>query len=518
LFANTFNFSTTSAASSTNTQQINRVQIYPGNVTVNVGQNVVFSAIAFDSEDNPISGVGFTWQSQKTESGAPVLSMQNSTFSPQTEGTYNITASAQGYQAQVTVTVLPGVNPQTFGGQTEQGITVSSRDAKKKNNGTNNLNPETEDGGWNDSNAWSSDEPGNSVGNPPGQAATDGAGSGNFQMSAPVLSLAGRGIDLALGLSYNSRLWNKAGNEVTFDIDRGWPAPGWSLGFGKMICMGVTSGAMMVDADGTRHSYSGTLTPLGNGAFFFTGHTSDGTFIDYSFTLNDGAPWSGTANLPNGTQVLYGAQGDAAVYPTRITDAQGNYITITYRNNHGPKIETITDTMGRVVTFQYDSSERLISIKTPNINSNGQRTWVRLHYRQIALNTSFTPGIQGMVRNNDYWPWVLDAIYYPGTNTGYWFGDADSYSTYGMLAKVIEQRGMSWSASAEEQGTITQGQMTKQALYNYPLTTTNETGRTNGLNLSDAPTYTELRENWAESDDGEAITTYDVQQNSLRWS
>jgi hypothetical protein len=61
LFANTFNFSTTSAASSTNTQQINRVQIYPGNVTLNVGRNVVFSAVAFDSEDNPISGVRFTW-------------------------------------------------------------------------------------------------------------------------------------------------------------------------------------------------------------------------------------------------------------------------------------------------------------------------------------------------------------------------------------------------------------------------------------------------------------------------
>ena len=38
-------------------------------------------------------------------------------------------------------------------------------------------------------------------------------------------------------------------------------------------------------------------------------------------------------------------------------------------------------------------------------------------------------------------PWVVQAIYYPGTGSGYWFGDTDSYSGYGMIAKVVEQRG-----------------------------------------------------------------------------
>ena len=53
-------------------------------------------------------------------------------------------------------------------------------------------------------------------------------------------------------------------------------------------------------------------------------------------------------------------------------------------------------------------------------------------------------------------PWVIDAIYYPGTNTGYWFGDSDSYSTYGMLAKVSERRNMTFPPlRSTDQGTIT---------------------------------------------------------------
>ena len=104
---------------------------------------------------------------------------------------------------------------------------------------------------------------------------------------------------------------------------------------------------------------------------------------------------------------------------------------------------------------------------------------------------------------------MIDAIYYPGTQTGYWFNDPDSYSSYGMITKVVEQRGMGWTETAEPQGSISAGQMTKQAIYNYPLSATNETGRTNGVGLTDAPTYTKLTESWDGMDVSEpAITEY----------
>ncbi len=58
------------------------------------------------------------------------------------------------------------------------------------------------------------------------------------------------GIDLALNLNYNSRLWNKSGSQLTYDIDRGFPGPGWSLGFGKVAFMGGKGTKLMSVADG----------------------------------------------------------------------------------------------------------------------------------------------------------------------------------------------------------------------------------------------------------------------------
>ena len=78
---------------------------------------------------------------------------------------------------------------------------------------------------WGNENYGSSSDPRNDVGDPPGGAVDGGAGSGNFQFTAPILALAGRGINISLGAAYNSRLWNKAGaSSITYDIDRGWPA------------------------------------------------------------------------------------------------------------------------------------------------------------------------------------------------------------------------------------------------------------------------------------------------------
>jgi hypothetical protein len=105
---------------------------------------------------------------------------------------------------------------------------------------------------WTDDNFWSADDPGKLRGQPPGHPPDGGAGSSNFQFAAPVLSLGGRGQGLNFGLSYNSRVWHKANSEITFDIDNEWPAPGWSLGFGKIVAMGSQNGYMIIEPDGTR--------------------------------------------------------------------------------------------------------------------------------------------------------------------------------------------------------------------------------------------------------------------------
>jgi len=517
---------------------VNEIRIFPGSVTVTQGEQVVFSAIGYDSRKAPLNGIKFNWSSKDAEGKSAPRQLPNSIFKANAPGTFTVTAEFQGISSEVTVTVTPGrittsreVDLSKFPKREISSRTVADPDKKEKGEG-NSLTPESVPGEWGDGNWPSSDDPGNLPGDPPGGPVDDGAGNGNFSLTAPLVTLPGRGIDVALNLTYNSRLWNKAGvgggtYEMTYDIDRGFPAPGFTLGFGKLLDLGPNGGSMMVDADGTRHSFSGTLTDW-YGTKYFYGQTADGTFIDYSSIRS--ATYgiiNANARLSNGTLVMFGATANGAAYPVMIEDPNGNNMYVTYRNNQGPDIATVTDTMGRVVTFNYDSLNRLISIDAPKIidplaqgDFETTRTVARFHYRELTLNYSFASGYNASVRDST--PWVLDSVYYPATQTGYWFGGADPnsgdyanyYSSYGMLSKVTRQRGMNWTSGAEQQGVISGGQMTKQADYNYPLTTANQSPRTNGVSLTDAPAYTSLTDTWEGMDDGPAVTTYNIQQNT----
>jgi RHS repeat-associated protein len=514
-----------------------RIEIYPGDVTIQVDEQVAFAAVAYDQDGNAVGGVHVKWSCRDEDRNRAARVSQRGDFVATIPGKFQVVAETDGgKKAHVKVVVTEGAKrrssdkpertrevstrdlppvaaAQTKGKNGEQfsSHASSSRKGNKAsfshaavNSASAAAMPLPADDGWGGSNYESADDPGNTRGNPPGSAQDGGAGNGNFQIAAPVLALPGRGIDVGLGLAYNSRLWNKAAPNINFDIDRDWPAPGWSLGFGKIVGMGVDNGSMIIDADGTRHAYAGTVSYGPNLNYTdFAGHTTDGTFIDYKHhTGLGGAMVSAQAKYPNGTVIEYGAQGTGAMYPTRITDANGNYITITYVNNTGPQIQTVTDTLGRVINFHYDANNLLTAITAPTLGT-GTRTLVRLHYTQLPLNYSFS-GLTPVVRNST--PWVIDAIYYPATSTGYWFGDTDSYSSYGMITKVIEQRGMGFSASSlNDQGTVAPGSMTRQEVYDFQYT-----------DLTDAPTFTSMTETWTQDgvNTDQATTHYEVHENS----
>jgi RHS repeat-associated protein len=515
--------------------RVRRIQIFPGDVTARLGERVDLAAVAYDQNDALVGGVHFTWEARETGRNLRARITQRGEFVAQAAGRYKVTVEGARKQAHVTVTVpeFPGwrgrdPHPKKVKDVSSRDLPTSATSlSPKRTRASLRDAPHTAkaslahapiarpaatlfQGGeynyrWNEGNYYAADDPENERGNPPGGPLDEGAGNGNFQLVAPIAGLPGRGLDVSLGLAYNSHVWSKADGVVTFDMDKDWPAPGWSLGFGKLIGLG-NGGAMIVEPDGTRHGFTGTVTTDYYGNKYFNGHTADGTFIDYWHSAYaNGNSASGVAKLPNGTIIDYSTVGGNTAYPTTITDANGNYVRITYRNYTGPQIETVTDTLGRVITFYYDANNLPTAITGPDLNG-GTRTLVRLHYRLLTLDYSFS--IPARVQYPTVW--VIDAIYYPATSTGYWFGDGDSYSSYGMIAKVSERRSMGFSAaSLNEQGTITSaGTVTRQSVYEYPLSANHASP------LGDAPTYPKVTETWEGMSTGPAETLYATYQNS----
>ena len=365
--------------------------------------------------------------------------------------------------------------------------------------------------------------PTNNVGLPPGRtepgsgtapaagAGIETPGSSNFMFSVPVVTLKGRGQDLNLNLIYNSRVWSKHSTvadgchrRLTYNIDNGWPAPGFRIGFGKILFFTQfdlfgfpsvdRSQFTLISPDGTRHhmEWQAPFNPGGNNNYVAT----DGSFVRFS-----GGPFGGTAVFDDGTQVVYGAtnpndpfatwNGDAAVshasFPTKITERNGNFISITYANtvdqdfpNSGPMISSIQDTLGRFTRFYYNSAGRLVTITVPSADGLTERQVVRFYYSVMNVKQP---------TNSMFW-WeqaaVLTHVYFPGNQIGWRF----DYTPHGIAFRISKFHGMSVSSSSTtDTGTVTgEGQNAATTEYNYPTTTTN---------LADVPTFTRRTDDWA---------------------
>jgi hypothetical protein len=369
--------------------------------------------------------------------------------------------------------------------------------------------------------------PRNAVGRPPGKtepgartraAATGGTelpGSSNFNFNIPILDLPGRGLNVQLSLAYNSQLWNKSTDasgttHLTYDVDRGWPGPGFRLGFGQIEDQG-SYGYTLTDPDGTRHQLVQTDP---NHPFDFD--STDGTFIHFT-----GARGWGTVTYPDGTTIGYGANGanvtnSSRSYPTGIGDRNGNYFIIDYGNTSctnngcnfnymGPRINIIEDTMMRLIYFNYNASgSDLVSISVPPYASlpvayggTDRQDVVRFYYEDIALDTSsdsFTVDASAPPTAH-----VLRYVYFPGTQNGYRY----DYSSYGMIYRATQLRGMSVSTMATDQtGTVTnEGQIAAQTTYDYP---------TSPAGLSDAPRFTHRTDDWAGKTSAQSTYTFAV--------
>ena len=504
--------------------RIARIEIQKPKETIQIGEELLLSAIAYDRNNVPVGGVAFQWRSDYPSQDFQSGMLPHGAFVAKVPGEYSISAEANGFVSSVNIKVAaPPVVTDSSVRQEPIVRQVSSNSVDehpdKSSRSAIRLTPETEfvDGdayGWNSNNKPAAFIPQNERGETPGRSTVE-ANSNNFSMQAPILSLPGRGLDLDLSLVYNSRVWSKTNNanhDIVFDADRDQVAPGWSFNFRRLVNM-VDAGCFIIEEDGTRHSFSGrvVIDPY-SGERNFWGVTTDGSFIEYAVVTRglgtSNVDTYGIAKYPDGLEVTFvggGSIGNAnniyVLYTSFLKDNNGNYLMIIC--NYG-RVLNIIDTLGRVVTFHYDSNNLLTAITAAGLKDEAgnvtNRTFMRLHYKQLALDYSFQ-GLTPVVRNSTIW--VLDTIYYPSTRTGHWFGDGDSYSSYGMLKKLSERKGMTFSdGPLTEQGTFQPGTMTREMVYDYPATPI--------ANLTDAPGYHTMTETWEGSTTGPAVTHFDV--------
>jgi YD repeat-containing protein len=212
--------------------------------------------------------------------------------------------------------------------------------------------------------------------------------SRNYNWALPILGLPGRaGLDLNLTLSHNSLVWTKDSTGVTFDADPGFPGPGFRLGFpsiqpkffnpqtGKYAYLLVTPSGGHIE-----------LRQVGVSNVY---ESADSSYLQ----LTEGGAL--TLLTTDGTRLsLWLISGEYRC--TEVKDRNGNYLSVAYYGDG--RIDKVIDTLGRTVTFNYDTYQNLISITQPwkrqtEANPTGVdevHTWATFGYTNLTLQPSFS--------------------------------------------------------------------------------------------------------------------------------
>ncbi len=473
--------------------RVERIQVSPSVFVGYQNQPVVLAAIASDLAGSTVQGVKFSWESSDTDKVQIDDSGQAVFLQP---GRAKIICRAGSVKSIVPVLVKPGPRPMQTDAQwridqaglnSDDAPTGASSAAfvhslldKVSPTAEAQIQPPDNSEFYYDQ-LWS--EPRNLIGSPPNRA-TDSWRLGkilpegsNYSLAILIYSFGGRGFSSDLTLYYNSRIWsrrNDAGVEkVAWNAGAGWPSPGYSLGFGRIVVYGPSNNTkyVWVEPNGTRHY-------LGSGDASTTGtyETTDGTHITFVGSAANG----GSLNFNDGTKVAITVTNNRLL-PTQIRDRNGNYITISYQSAKGgvpyapTAINFVTDTLGRAVSFNYTFNV-LTSITLPSFNG-GATNIVSFDYQNLTVSYNFSgltvenapTGTQKMLKH----------VYFAQKQTGYMM----SYSDYGMAYNVSLRKQM----SVDQQGVISDGTEMASANFNYPTSGSTQ--------LTDAPGFSQRVEN-----------------------
>jgi YD repeat-containing protein len=223
--------------------------------------------------------------------------------------------------------------------------------------------------------------------------------SRNFSWGTSLVSLPGRaGLNAGFGMSYNSLVWTKHGSSVYFDIDNSNISPGFRFGFPVIE-------PVYYDDNGTRTFNYMMVTPEGRRVEFRqtsgasdTYEAADSSYLQLK-TMGASNPNDPAENITisvtetDGTKMSYEWKA-GAFRCNQIKDRNGNYITINH-DEYG-LLRTVTDTLGRIITVNYDSQFYPTSITQTWKDGNGQgsnitHTWATFTYStsEPSISTNF---------------------------------------------------------------------------------------------------------------------------------
>ncbi|HLG15431.1 MAG TPA: RHS repeat-associated core domain-containing protein [Blastocatellia bacterium] len=490
--------------------KVTNISLCPRRLLMYVGEEHMLSPLPLDRDREPLHGVTFAWESSDP-SIAEVAS--DGSVTALKAGTCKITASVEtngNKKAKVHVEVREGKrpflkneewdrehgrdcdDPESDPAEAAEGSTADSNRSAARVGPSEAVTSAVLD---NDDppNVAGAADPINATGHPrftPNLAAQgsslggdDQMGSLNFGFGVPIFGSSGRGVGIGLSLVYNSRLWTKDGNNIVFDYDQGWPAPGFRLNYGRIIpdynAPTVDPPShLLIEADGTRTP----LIPTNSLRTLY--RSNDGRAIEFD-------PAFSRLHTQDGTDIQYELNGSKLV-PTFIRDVHGNSITITYVTScsdalrvepctcgsgcvrpQRQAIKQISDTLGRFVTFHYFANGNLAEIRVPGYNGGASRTLVKFAYQPLTLAYNF--GSMMVINAPGNSPVdVLRRVYFPDTGRGYIF---DGYSSYGMFTHASMRLGMTATSEGTE---------VAYTEYRFPITGP----------LSDAPGYDQRSEWW----------------------
>ena len=501
------------------TSSVSRISITPARIVGYVGQQIAFTAVGTDAAGLTIQGAQFSW----TSSDADKIQIDNSGMATlEGPGLVWLSAATPNIRARVPVLVRPGERPI----QTDTEWQIDQEQLRP--DGTIIPIPGATSGSLFDSivdhlvptahaqsgggdsgdflydELWS--EPRNLVGSPRNRVMSSSAIGGvlpegsNFEFSVPLYGLSGRGVSEGIALNYNSRIWSRHGSAVTFNAVNSWPFLGFNLSFGRIVTYpnGSNTKFVLIDSDGTRH-YLGS----GPGGTFTTYQTNDGSHITFAGKATNG----GIIYFNNGVQKKVQLVNNRLLV-TRVLDPNGNYVTIAYKSQSSPScnsgggfvwkqaIDTITDTLGRVIQFNYDTCNDLVSIDVPGYGGTSQNpvttTVARFDYLVTSsVSTSFSGlTVENVPSGNSVIQ--LSHVYVPATNTGYKF----TYSAYGMISTVSLRKDMTYNSGT---GAITDGNEKAYVTFNYPASSSS---------LTDAPSFSQWTQYPAATSGGTATTSF----------